>query len=129
MDFSFGLALAVSAGFAISFGFGCSFCFGGFCSFFALKNGDLDLLLDGLWVDDDMRLGKVSKGTCGSRKLSRVGRGLKRGIAAPYVIYINSSAGNITYIPGPLDSLRRASRFTYTENYIRFVLAVKPFPM
>lgn len=53
-------------------------------------------------VDD----GLVPIGTSGSRRLSRVGRCKNLGGAAPYVIYINSSAGNITYIPGPNGSFR-----------------------
>lgn len=42
----------------------------------------------------------ITIGTCGSRRQSSVGRGLIRGIAAPYVIKMSSSAGNITNIPG-----------------------------
>lgn len=99
-----------------SLGFGCSLVF-----FF--EPNRWELLLDGFW-EFDKRLGKVSKGTSGSRKLSRVGRGLNRGIAAPYVIYINSSAGNITYIPGLLDSSRRAPGYTYTTKLDSFNVCI-----
>lgn len=48
-----------------------------------------------------------------SRKLSRVGRGCTRGTAIPYVNDINSSAGNITYIPGSSGAFRTYSIYTF----------------
>lgn len=119
--FVFAIGVGIGIGFAFrfkfkfGFGFGFEFVVCGFV-FLTFAGPDVDGLelrlsvdVDGLW-GFDLRLGNGSKGTSGSRKLSRVGLGLNRGIAAPYVMYINSSAGNITYIPcGPLDSFRRAS--------------------
>lgn len=114
--FAIGFGIGFAFKFRCKFGFGFGFEFVVGFVFLTFAGPDVDGLelrilvdVDGLW-GFDLRLGNGSKGTSGSRKLSRVGLGLNRGIAAPYVIYINSSAGNITYIPcGPLDSFRRAS--------------------
>lgn len=56
--------------------------------------------------------GLLPMGTSGSRKLSRVGRGGTLGTAIPYVNNINSSAGNITYIPGPHGAWRIYPAYT-----------------
>lgn len=82
------------------------------------------------WLRDDGWLGK-EEGTFGSRKLSRVGLGLILGTAAPYVINISSSAGNITYIPGyesccVMVLIRIRAQHTHTRAHTHTTPALYP---